>query len=395
MSPQPSSEVADSSPQPSSEVADLAGARLVVAFAALLRAAGVDVPPGSVVLYAQALGAVGLDDREQVYWAGRSTLIRRPEDRDIYERLFTAFFDHRAGQALPSAPRRVALGIDSAEDGDEGASARAEDHENEGPTITLRYSAQEVLRKQDFARYGEAEWAEARRLIATLRAQPETRRSRRLHEATRGSSLDLPRTVRAAIGSDGEALRRKWRTPSTRPRRLVFLIDISGSMEPYARAFLRFAHACLVSRPSGGVEVLVLGTRVTRITRPLSSRDPDAALADASRLVDDWYGGTRLGAGLRSFNDRWGSRGMARGATIVILSDGWDRGDPDELAEEMRRLGRVAHRVVWVNPLRASPGYEPIARGMAAALPFVDEFVDGHSLVSLEELAGVLSGSPR
>jgi hypothetical protein len=376
-------------------VADQAGARFVVAFAALLRRAGVDVPPGSVVLFAQALGAVGLDDREQVYWAGRSTLIRRPEDREIYDRLFAEFFDQHAEREFPSAPPSVALEIDSGGEDEESPLAEAEERAPEEPTITLRYSAQEVLRRQDFARYSEDEWAEARRLIATLRSQPESRRSRRLHEAPRGSSLDLPRTVRAALGSDGEALRRAWRTSSTRPRRLVFLIDISGSMEPYARAFLRFAHACLVSRPSGGVEVLVLGTRVTRITRPLSSRDPDAALADASRLVDDWYGGTRLGAGIRSFNDRWGSRGMARGATIVILSDGWDRGDPDELADEMRRLGRVAHRVVWVNPLRASPGYEPIARGMAAALPFVDQFVDGHSIASLEELAGVVSGSPR
>ncbi|MGO9198256.1 MAG: vWA domain-containing protein [Acidimicrobiales bacterium] len=373
-------------------MADAAGARLVVAFAASLRAAGLDVPPGSVVLFAQALGAVGLHDREQVYWAGRSTLIRRPEDRDLYDRLFAEFFDHRGEQAVARVPRSVALELDSGRDDDAGGDARTEEPEAREPTLTVRYSALEVLRRQDFALYRDDEWAEARRLIASLRARPESRRSRRLRGATRGNSLDLPRTVRAALGSDGEALRRAWRTPSTRPRRLVFLIDISGSMEPYARAFLRFAHASVVSRPAGGVEVFVLGTRVTRITRPLSSRDPDAALADASRLVDDWYGGTRLGEGLRSFNDRWGSRGMARGAIVVILSDGWDRGDPSELSDEMRRLRRVAHRVVWVNPLRASPGYAPLARGMAAALPFVDEFVDGHSIASLEELVEVVSG---
>jgi uncharacterized protein with von Willebrand factor type A (vWA) domain len=163
-------------------------------------------------------------------------------------------------------------------------------------------------------------------------------------------------------------------------------------MQPYARAFLRFAHATVSARATGETEIFVLGTRLTRITRALSWRDPDAALADAARLVDDWYGGTRLGAGLQFFNDRWGNRGMARGAVVVIMSDGWDRGDPTQLAREMGRLRRVARRVVWVNPLRASPGYQPVARGMAAALPFVDDFVDGHSLASLEALVAVVAG---
>jgi uncharacterized protein with von Willebrand factor type A (vWA) domain len=162
-------------------------------------------------------------------------------------------------------------------------------------------------------------------------------------------------------------------------------------MEPYARAMVRFLHAAVTSRKRGGVEAFALGTRLTRITRELTSRDPDAAVAKASRAVVDWSGGTRLGDGLRRFNDRWGVRGMARGAVVVILSDGWDRGDPEALATEMERLSRVAFRIVWVNPLKASPGYAPLARGMAAALPFVDEFVEGHSLASLEALAEVIS----
>lgn len=374
-------------------MADRSGARLVVAFAAWLRAAGLDVPPGSVVVFAEALAAVGPSDRRQVYWAGRCTLVRRPEDRELYDRLFSEFFDRAAPPSAMAAPVAVALELVAERAGvDDPAGPDDGEPDRKGPVAAARYSALERLKRQDFARYGDEEWAEARRLIAELRARPEPRRSRRLRPAGRGATLDLPVTVRNALASDGEALRRAWRRPSNRPRRLVFLVDISGSMEPYARAFLRFAHAALVARPAGGVEVFVLGTRVTRITRPLSSRDPDAALAEASRFVEDWYGGTRLGDGLRSFNDRWGSRGMARGSTVVILSDGWDRGDPDELAGEMQRLGRVAHRVVWVNPLRASPGYEPIARGMAAALPFVDDFVDGHSLASLEELVEVVSG---
>jgi hypothetical protein len=160
-------------------------------------------------------------------------------------------------------------------------------------------------------------------------------------------------------------------------------------MEPYARAFVRFLHAAVV----GGtrVEAFALGTRLTRLTRELSSRDPDAALRAAAARVTDWAGGTRLGEGLRIFNDTWGIRGMARGATVVVLSDGWDRGEPEVLAEQMARLHRVAYKVVWVNPLKATPGYAPLAQGMAAALPFVDAFVEGHTLAALEELAEVIS----
>jgi len=169
----------------------------------------------------------------------------------------------------------------------------------------------------------------------------------------------------------------------------VLLCDVSGSMEPYARALVRFLHAAVVGRSR--VEAFALGTRLTRITRELSSRDPDAAVAAAARRVVDWSGGTRLGEGLRAFNDEWGVRGMARGAVVVILSDGWDRGDPEVLAEQMARLHRVAYRVVWVNPLKASPDFAPLARGMAAALPYVDEFVEGHSLESLERLADVVA----
>jgi uncharacterized protein with von Willebrand factor type A (vWA) domain len=169
----------------------------------------------------------------------------------------------------------------------------------------------------------------------------------------------------------------------------VFLLDISGSMEPYARALVRFVHAGVAGRQR--VEAFTLGTRLTRVTRELSSRDPDRALRDAGTRVEDWSGGTRLGETLRRFNDEWGVRGMARGAVVVILSDGWDRGDPAALAAEMERLHRVTHRIVWVNPLKVTPGYAPLARGMAAALPFVDEFVEGHSLEALEQLTKVIN----
>jgi uncharacterized protein with von Willebrand factor type A (vWA) domain len=171
-------------------------------------------------------------------------------------------------------------------------------------------------------------------------------------------------------------------------RRLVLLLDVSGSMEPYARALLRFVHAAVAGRQK--VEAFTLGTRLTRVTRELTSRDPDVALAAAARRVPDWSGGTRLGDDLRRFNDEWGVRGLARNSVVVVLSDGWDRGDPEVLGTQMERLRRVTHRLVWVNPLKVTPGYAPLARGMAAALPHIDHFVEGHSIAAMEELARVI-----
>jgi uncharacterized protein with von Willebrand factor type A (vWA) domain len=176
---------------------------------------------------------------------------------------------------------------------------------------------------------------------------------------------------------------------------MVFLLDVSGSMEPYARGLARFAHAAVAARRVGRVEVFTIGTRLTRITREMAGRDPEAALRSVSEAVDDWSGGTRIGVSIGQFNDEWGIRGLARGAIVVICSDGWDRGDPEVVAAEMGRLWRVARRVVWVNPLKATPGYAPLARGMAAALPFVDQFVEGHSVTSLETLAGLIAGTGK
>ena len=260
---------------------------------------------------------------------------------------------------------------------------------SDDPTVELRFSVTEVLRHKDFATYDDAELAEAHRLMSRFRLTGSPRRSLRLQAASRRTARpDLRRTVRAALRTEGEPLRRHFRTPATRHRRLVLLLDVSGSMEPYARALLRFVQAAVAGRRR--VEAFALGTRLTRITRELGTRDPDLALRQAAGRVLDWSGGTRLGDGLRRFNDEWGVRGMARGAVVVILSDGWDRGDPLELETEMVRLGRVAHRTVWVNPLKVTPGYAPLARGMAAALPYVDRFVEGHSLAALERLAEVL-----
>ena len=366
-------------------------ARLPVAFARVLRSAGLDVPGGAPIRFAEALAAVGLGSEPEVYWAGRATLVRRPEDVDVYDTAFRAFF-RREGwpEQAEEALETVSLALD---DPEAAPPAPEPGEEDLGPVRELRYSATEVLRHRDFARCTPDELAEAQRLMARIRVASPRRPSRRRHPARRrGSWPDLRGTVRASLRTDGEPLQRRWLETGERPRRVVLLCDVSGSMAPYARVLLRFLQVAVAGGPR--VEAFTIGTRLTRVTRVLSAHDPDAALAAASRSVPDWSGGTRLGDALAEFNARWGVRGLARGAFVVVLSDGWDRGDPAVLGQEMARLARVAHRVIWVNPLKATPGYAPLVRGMAAALPYVDDFVEGHSVDSLEALARLLVDDP-
>jgi len=362
---------------------------LAVAVPRALRAAGVPCPPDATVAFAIALAEVGVARRAAIYWAGRATLVRRPEDFATYDAVFATFFDRRMGDGGDDAdgppPDPVTLLVD--EDGPPAPGPEPATRPDEAAPA-LRWSAREVLRHKDFADCTPDELDEAHRLMADLRVAGARRPSRRRVRARRGE-VDLRGTVRAALRTGGEPLRVDRRRPGERHRRLVLLCDVSGSMEPYARALVRFAHAAVVGRTH--VEVFALGTRCTRITRELRTKDPDAALRAAADVVEDWSGGTRLGEGLRTFNEGWGLRGLARGATVVVLSDGWDRGDPAELAEEVARLRRAAHRLIWVNPLKASPGFAPTARGMAAALPHVDELVEGHSLQSLDQLAEVIA----
>ena len=364
--------------------------RVAVTFGRLLRGAGLRVPLDTMLSFAQALDLVGIDERNAVYWAGRSTLVRKPEDLPLYDRAFAVFWEWRTplGSVVEAEPEHITITVDSDDEDDDADDEPAD--ENDEPTIHLRFSAVEVLREKDFADYDDTELAEAHELMARLRFVGSRRRSRRLvpTKADRGRP-DLRRTVRAALRAGGEPMRRRYLAPDERPRRLVLLLDVSGSMEPYARALLRFVQAAVAGRQK--VEAFALGTRLTRVTRELSSRDPDLALRKAAETVHDWAGGTRLGEGLRIFNDQWAVRGMARGAIVVVLSDGWDRGDPAVLGDQMARLHRITHKLVWVNPLKASPGYAPLARGMAAALPHVDAFVEGHNLDAVEELCRVIS----
>ena len=366
------------------------GADAAVGFVRLLRAADLPVTVHHTREFATALAVVGWEDAGTVYWTARATLGVRPEHLGIFDAAFLAWFDDLvtvgvAEIVLP--PAEVVIALDAPET--DAAPLHPDNEADDGPVVTVWFSAAETLRERDFATYTAAEHAETRRLLADVRIAGALRRSRRLraHRHTTRRP-DLRATVRAALRTDGETVARPGRTPTVRPRRLVVLCDVSGSMEPYARVIVRFLHTAVVGRAR--VEAFVLGTRLTRITRELTNRDPDVAIAAAARRVADWSGGTRLGETLREFNQEWGIRGLARGADVVIVSDGWDRGDPELLGEQMARLARVAHRIIWVNPLKASPGYAPLAAGMAAALPHIDEFIEGHSLASLEELVRVV-----
>lgn len=371
------------------------GEAYVVAFCRTLRAAGLKVPATATINFAEALGLVGVEDRRSAYWAGRATLISRPEDLALYDRVFAAFWQQQgpSGYVVEGVPTPITVALDLGDDDDDGDEGVDDaDSDADGDIQAVRFSRAEVLTDKDFADCSDEELAELSRLMTNLRFTTYRRLSRRrVPVRGKGDQPDLRRTVRWALRHQGEPMRRAFTEQATRPRRLVIVVDVSGSMEPYARALLRFAHAAVVARAK--VEVFVLGTRLTRLTRHLTSRDPDAAIRRAFPQVKDWAGGTRLGEGIQQFNNEWGVRGMARGAVVVILSDGWDRGETSLLGAEMERLHRVTHRLVWVNPLKASPGYAPLAAGMSAALPHVDSFVEGHSYRSLEHLAAILAGA--
>lgn len=366
---------------------------VLVGFARALRAAGVDAGPDRVQTFLGALDQLGAARRADVYWAGRLTLCGSQDDLERYEHVFAACFDPGRGRTPPGllspapAPRpQRRLKAAGATAGDEDGNP----DDPAPPTAALAGSA-EVLRHRDIGGLTAAERAHLRRLLTAFSLVGEERRTSRRRPARRGD-VDPRRTVRELLRRGGEPAKLLRRAPAAKPRRVVLLLDVSGSMALYADALLRFAHAAS-HRSSGRTEVFTVGTRLTRVTRELSHRDPDTAMAAVGTAVPDWSGGTRLGETLRAFLDRWGQRGTARGAVVVVLSDGWERGDPALLGTQMRRLHRLAHRVVWANPRKARAGYAPLAGGMAAALPSVDTFVEGHSLRALERLAAVVRGA--
>jgi uncharacterized protein with von Willebrand factor type A (vWA) domain len=354
----------------------------LVGFARAVREAGVPADAHRVQAMLDAVDTLGLDD---LYWAGRLTLCAEPDDLPVYDRVFASYFGpKRRHQPMPTTPRLPSVAAPFV-----GGTPSSEEQGQDEEIVGVSTSRVEILRTRDVTALTARERAEVRRLLALLAPGTATRRSRRRRPASRGE-VDPRRTVRAMVRSGGEptALRRRGRL--RRPRRLVLLLDVSGSMTPYADALMRFAHAAVRRRPTG-TEVFTLGTRLTRVTRALRHRDPDAAQAAAAAVIPDWHGGTRLADSLKAFLDRWGQRGTARGAVVVVCSDGWERGDPAHLEQQMERLNRLAYRLVWVNPHRGKDGYAPLAGGMAAALPYCDDFVAGHSLGALEELVEVIA----
>lgn len=357
---------------------------ILTGFARTLRHAGVEATPDRVQAMLAAADTLGLGEQESAYWAGRLTLCAEPDDLPVYDAAFAAYFSGIVPHATRVSPVvATATALLGQSDGAAGSPDGAES------AVGLVASPTEVLRQRDVSVLTALERDEVRRLVALLAPGTAARTTRRFKPA-RGGGVDPPRTVRQMLRQGGEASRLARRRRRDKPRRLVLLLDVSGSMSPYADALLRFGHAAVRRRPTL-TEVFTLGTRMTRVTRALRHRDADSALTAAGDAIPDWHGGTRLAESLKAFLDRWGQRGTARGAVVVLFSDGWERGEPAALAAQVARLSRLAYKLVWVNPHRGKPGYAPLAGGMAAALPYLDEFVAGHSLAALEELVGVIS----
>lgn len=350
----------------------------LLGFTHALRSAGLAVGHDRAEVFLEGAADLGAGQRTAVYWAGRATLCSDPEDFVVYDQTFAAWFSTSPPSTQRPAPvRRQVQRADLGEDGVDGADG--EEH-----TVAAVASVTETLRHRDVATLSAAERARLARLFETLEVHVPTRRSARRRPHRHGD-IDPARTVRDQLRRAGEPGPLRHRRRRNRPRRVVMLVDVSGSMEAYADSLLRLAHRVVAAAPRN-TEVFTLGTRLTRVTQALRLRDPEQAVAAAGQTVPDWSGGTRLGEVLRAFVDRWGQRGMARGAVVVIASDGWERSDPQLLGEQMQRLHRLAHRVLWANPHRGKAGYAPVQGGIAAALPHLDGLVAGHSMASFAEL---------
>jgi uncharacterized protein len=360
---------------------------MLLGFARALRASGVPVTQDRAHSYLEAASLVGLDDQKATYWAGRATLCSAPDDLERYDHVFTAWFlsgDGPVVRPLSDPPTVVQASLDSEK--------AAEQTDVDEELLNAMASQEEVLRHRDIADLPAHEKARLAVMFETLRPRPPRRRATRRTPWRRGE-VDAARTLRQMLRRMGEPGEIAWRRRATRPRRVVLLLDVSGSMSAYADALLRLAQRFTrgSQSPTRGVETFTVGTRLTRVTRAMRLRDPERAIVAAGETVPDWSGGTRLGETLRIFMDRWGQGGLARGAVVVIFSDGWERGDAAMLGEQMARLRRVAHRVVWVNPHVGKDGYLPVQQGIVAALPFVDDLVAGHSLATFAELVEVVA----
>lgn len=361
----------------------LAPDEMLVAFSRTVRHAGVAVTLDRTQAFVRAASIADAGERQGVFWAGRCKLCSSPEDLERYDAAFRAWFSVLDLPSLHSEPSMRSVERASLAPG-ESAAQRSEDQ-----VASALASADEVLRHRDIAQLSAAERRSLAKLFAELRVDPARRRSPRRGRSHRGE-IDPRRTLHEQLRRAGEPGPLSHRRPRTRARRIVLLVDVSGSMEPYADSLLRLGHRMSQAVP-GRVEVFTIGTRLTRVTTALRLRDPEDALKAAGQSVPNWSGGTWLGESIRAFILRWGQRGMARGSVVVIASDGWERGDPRLLGEQVARLQRLAHAVVWMNPHRGKVGYQPVQGGIAAVLPYVDQLVAGHSLASFAELLKVVA----
>ncbi|MGZ9235426.1 MAG: vWA domain-containing protein [Anaerolineales bacterium] len=372
-------------------------------FGRVLRKLGLDINPGRMVDLVSALGYIEIGRKSDFYYAARTLLVHEREDLPLFDEAFELFWrkpaeswDAGAWQAF-TRPRRkpgpiiTPPPLASAPPADDSASTSSQ--ELTVIEVTRTYSDRELLRHKNFAEMNVEESEAVKRMMANLLWKVSERRTRRKRPG-KGHLIDLRRTLRHSLRSEGEILQWSYREPKLKPRPLVVIADISGSMERYTRLLLHFIYGmkAALSQP---VEAFVFSTRLTRITRPLQIRDLDLALKNVGELVHDWAGGTRIGESLKTFNFEWGRRVLGRGAVVLIISDGWDRGDVELLKREMSRLKRNCHRLIWLNPLLGAPDYEPLTRGIQAALPHINDFLPVHNLASLEDLANRLAELDR
>ena len=392
----------------------------VVRFARLLRYMGIKVSPGHMLDFLNALEYVGWNRRDDVKSAGRTTLISRHEDLPLYDEAFDAFWravDHsEANEGLVMAddenvkkqqPRRRLSDAQQRDDlakeregqdrrgnkgRDPGRKEMTESADSEQSTaemdVVRTYSASELLQNKDFESFTVDELAEARRVMQLMRLQVGQRESRRRRPSRHGRKIDMRRIIRNNMRYGGEIIDLTFLKPKMKKRPLVLICDISGSMERYTRLLLQFVHT--IENSLDHVESFVFGTRLTRITRLLRKKDIDDALDDVAKVVQDWGGGTRIGESLHTFNFEWSRRVLNQGAIVIVISDGWDRGEPELLRDAMAHLQRNCFRLIWLNPLLGTSGYQPLTRGMQAALPYCDDFLPANNLASLQALAKLL-----
>ena len=365
--------------------------RLLADFTAELRAAGLTAGTGDLLAYSQAMSTLDPADLLDLYWAGRATLVHRRDSIATFDAVFRRFFLGAPGPLGDILTLAARLGPEAQSVLEVPATEPPADTGDgtEEATLGLMASDAEALRHKAFTACNPGELAAVRRIMRRIRLAPPRRRTRRTAAAPAGRSPDLRRMVRESMRTGGEPTGLRWRQRKVRPRPLILILDVSGSMADYSRNLLQFAYSA--KRAAARVEVFCFGTRLTRVTRAVDRRRPDDALQRAAQAVFDWEGGTRIGASLDAFVRDWGRRGLARGGIVVICSDGLDRGDPEVLATAMERLARLSHRIVWMNPHKgANRDFRPATLGMMVAAPHIDVLLSGHDLSSLEELATLL-----